>query len=639
MTQQISWLHLSDLHLRTGDQYDQQIAVSSLHEDLIKLVEQGGQNFDAIFVTGDIAYSGRMEEYEVATKFFRELSSATSVPMGRIYCVPGNHDIDRSRLTSFLVESSRTLRSRELVNQVIGKANERSLFTDRQLPYYNFLKKTFPWATNITPSDLSYTQTLKLKDKRLGVLGLNSSWVAGSDDDRGRIVVGERQVREALEKTAGADLVVGLLHHPFSWLSDFDATDVTFLLNSRCDFLLHGHIHDFGMVNLVSPDSAAFHLAAGATYRGRHELLSYNFVSLNIEDGHGQVTIRQYSDYNGGFWGPATGFYRSAPSGIISLEIPERLSHRAQPPSLSALNEQLSKLVSETTLSEVPTEPLPSVPRVPPALVKEIRAGRCILFAGAGTSVDAKLPCWSELLSSMIERADDSGTLSDSERSELKSLFDRGEYMVVAAFCRDKLGVYEFAEHLHSQLSDSSRASRTHRILAEIPFRAAITTNFDTFIEHSRKRAQVVLPDMMETLGADGVEALLQDPDIFPVIKMHGTAIDVSSIVLTRGDFRNVLFKKPKYREFLRRLFIDSTVFFYGYSFRDLNVDFLLQDIMASYSGNVRPHYALLPNPGVIAMRYWFEDFNIRVIPYDLWKGSHVVSTAFLQELLEQIQR
>ncbi len=136
--------------------------------------------------------------------------------------------------------------------------------------------------------------------------------------------------------------------------------------------------------------------------------------------------------------------------------------------------------------------------------------------------------------------------------------------------------------------------------------------------------------------GAAGVESLLSDPASFPVVKMHGTAIDVDSIVLTRGDFRRVLFEKPKYREFLRRLFIDSTVFFYGYSFRDPNVDFVLQDLIASYSGNARPHYALLPNPGAIAMRYWFEDFNIRVIPYDLWEDSHVVSTAFLQELSEQ---
>ena len=639
MTQQITWLHLSDLHLRAGDQYDQYVALSSLLRDLVEIVEQGPQEFDVIFVTGDVAHSGRAEEYEVASKFFRDLSSATAVPMDRIYCVPGNHDVDRSRLTPFLVESARTLNSRELVSQVIGNAAERSLFTDRQRPYNDFLKATFPWARTVEPSDLSFTRILELKGQRLAVVGLNSAWVAGSDDDHGRLVLGERQAREALEKTALADFVIGLFHHPFSWLSQFDALDVTALLNTRCDFLLHGHVHELGVVNLVSPDSEAFHLAAGATYQGRSELLSYNFVSLNPEGGRARVTMRRYSDREGGFWAPAAGMYRTAPDGVISLELPERLSHQTQSPDLSALNERLSELVSETTPSAVPSEPLPSVPRVPPSLVKEIQARRCVLFVGAGASMDAKLPSWLELLRGMVEQADDSGTLSDSEHGELEALLNAGDYMVVAAFCRDKLGAYEFAEHLRRQLSDSNRTSRNHRILAEIPFRAAITTNFDSFLEHSRGRAQVVLPDMMEKMGAAGVESLFSDLESFPVIKIHGTANDVGSIVLTSGDFRKVLFEKPKYREFLRRLFIDSTVFFYGYSFHDPNIDFVLQDLMASYSGNARPHYALLPNPGAIAMRYWFEDFNIRIIPYDLWNGSHVVSTAFLQELSEQARR
>jgi len=140
----------------------------------------------------------------------------------------------------------------------------------------------------------------------------------------------------------------------------------------------------------------------------------------------------------------------------------------------------------------------------------------------------------------------------------------------------------------------------------------------------------------MDRLGATGVDALLTDASVFPVIKMHGSMLDVDSIVLTRGDFRRVLFSKPGYRDFLRRLFLDSTVFFYGYSFSDPNVDFLLQDLIASYGGNARPHYALLPTPGAIATRFWFEDFNIRVIPYALWEGSHAVATAFLQALRAQ---
>jgi len=116
--------------------------------------------------------------------------------------------------------------------------------------------------------------------------------------------------------------------------------------------------------------------------------------------------------------------------------------------------------------------------------------------------------------------------------------------------------------------------------MVTIPFRAAITTNSDSFIEHSRVRVQVVLPEMMERMGAAEAESLFRDRSIFSVVRMHGTATDVDSIFLTRADFQKVLFEKPKYRDFLSRLFADSTMFFYGYSFRDPNVDFLLLDLI-----------------------------------------------------------
>ncbi len=93
---------------------------------------------------------------------------------------------------------------------------------------------------------------------------------------------------------------------------------------------------------------------------------------------------------------------------------------------------------------------------------------------------------------------------------------------------------------------------------------------------------------------------------------MHGSVEDANSIVLTRKDFRETLFTKPKYREFLRRLFTDSTIFFYGYSFGDPNVDFVLQEIMAMYEGMARPHYALLPDLGAIAKKYWLVRIRLQ---------------------------
>ena len=140
---------------------------------------------------------------------------------------------------------------------------------------------------------------------------------------------------------------------------------------------------------IVSPGSEIFYLAAGATYRVGIEFPSYNVVSLDVRAGQALVTLRSYSDQHAS-WGPDRGLYPSAPAGVLSLVLPERLSHRRQSANLTTLNEQLAALVSESAHSNPPTAPLPSVPRPPRTLVKEVREGRCIVFAGAGASADAK---------------------------------------------------------------------------------------------------------------------------------------------------------------------------------------------------------------------------------------------------------
>ena len=150
-----TWLHISDLHLRTDDQYDQSVALSSLLMDLSNLVDKEKYHFDLVFITGDIAFSGKQEEYELAKQFIQNLSSATYVQTDRIFCIPGNHDVDRSRLTPIIKESVKNLDSRELVSQVIGNSKERGYFTDRYLPYYEFLQETFPWARELVSSQSS----------------------------------------------------------------------------------------------------------------------------------------------------------------------------------------------------------------------------------------------------------------------------------------------------------------------------------------------------------------------------------------------------------------------------------------------------------------------------------------------------
>jgi predicted MPP superfamily phosphohydrolase len=67
------WLHLSDLHFREDERWDRRATLQALIAKTSELKEKGLAP-DLVFVTGDIAWSGKPKEYEQATRFFHELN-------------------------------------------------------------------------------------------------------------------------------------------------------------------------------------------------------------------------------------------------------------------------------------------------------------------------------------------------------------------------------------------------------------------------------------------------------------------------------------------------------------------------------------------------------------------------------------
>ena len=68
----VSWLHISDFHFKSGDRYDQDVVTFALLNSLPGLIARSGKpNF--VVASGDVAFSGRPDQYAVATLFFDKL--------------------------------------------------------------------------------------------------------------------------------------------------------------------------------------------------------------------------------------------------------------------------------------------------------------------------------------------------------------------------------------------------------------------------------------------------------------------------------------------------------------------------------------------------------------------------------------
>src|SRR5262245_39196481 len=144
------WIHLSDIHFGHGDAghgWDQELVMSALRRDIAS--KPAPVRVDAVFVTGDIAFSGAglsADEYDRARKWLLEVGEAAGVGPERIFLVPGNHDVNRgvdgtNKSTGRLMK---TLRSRgtpeQPLDNALKDAGDRKHLTSRMEKYLAFSK-------------------------------------------------------------------------------------------------------------------------------------------------------------------------------------------------------------------------------------------------------------------------------------------------------------------------------------------------------------------------------------------------------------------------------------------------------------------------------------------------------------------
>jgi predicted MPP superfamily phosphohydrolase len=313
--QTITWLHLSDLHFCESCNYNETIVLKELLRDVADLISEKRLRPDFIIVSGDIASASRPEEYALARKFLEELSEITALPETRLFLVPGNHDVDRTVVGPLVNGATAVLTNRDAVNRFLVNDRECALVFSCFHNYQDFINDYL--GKEHTPFDhlhYFYVKPIKINDRRVVILGLNSAWLATSDKDRHQLLLGERQVRTALDMAEGADLLLAVMHHPLEWLQDFDSKDVERLLCGRCHFVLHGHMHQVGVLQTYAPDTATMIIGAGACYESRPYPNSYNFVQIDTVTGEGKIYLRRYSD-QGGFWTKDAMTYRNVRDG------------------------------------------------------------------------------------------------------------------------------------------------------------------------------------------------------------------------------------------------------------------------------------------------------------------------------------
>jgi 3',5'-cyclic AMP phosphodiesterase CpdA len=96
----VTWLHLSDLHLKADETAIEKDQTTKLKDDISNVIAKENINLDAVFFNGDIAFSGQRHQYQQAISWFDDIldSCGLSRQRDKLFIVPGNHDVDRSKV-------------------------------------------------------------------------------------------------------------------------------------------------------------------------------------------------------------------------------------------------------------------------------------------------------------------------------------------------------------------------------------------------------------------------------------------------------------------------------------------------------------------------------------------------------------
>lgn len=283
---------------------------------------------DFIVFSGDLAFSGTKQQFETAwSELLEPLCSRANVPVKRLFIVPGNHDLERSRFDMLPAALAQGVKSRADILPWLVEPDRRQRLLDPFSAYSDLLNKHLPHQTAWACSSLFEAGGLTV-----GVAGLNSSSMCGrqypdgSMRDYGGLVVGEPQLSAASKPIEKADVRIFAFHHPFDWLAEFDRNDVKRQVLTAAHFVLCGHVHQPEIRAENGTDGEVIALPAGASYDRRNSpdqryVNSFNFVHLDLDAGTGCGFIQRWSEINTA-WMPD---YETFHDGRFPFNLPKNL--------------------------------------------------------------------------------------------------------------------------------------------------------------------------------------------------------------------------------------------------------------------------------------------------------------------------
>lgn len=233
-------IHLSDIHFKI----DKNPFLAKV-DSLINAVQNYCLEYDSIFVilTGDIANSGKSDEYLKATLFLDEFVHRLYEYCNKeinIIMVPGNHDCDHDSTNS----SVRNV----IVDSIIENGVEGldGHLIDNcctiQKEWFELYKTYCDSGINIFSSPLLNITEYNIEGLKLLFYEYNTAWISKKKEIYGKVYFPYDYFSKDLFINE-ADLSISILHHPLNWQPQLNQQKFKDHLENTSDIVITGHEH------------------------------------------------------------------------------------------------------------------------------------------------------------------------------------------------------------------------------------------------------------------------------------------------------------------------------------------------------------------------------------------------------------
>lgn len=242
------------------------------------------------------------------------------------------------------------------------------------------------------------------------------------------------------------------------------------------------------------------------------------------------------------------------------------------------------------------------IDRIPPPLLRDIVAARCLPIIGAGFSRDAEvtgdrqLPLWRDLGEQIAADLLDDPVSADPLEA-------------ISAYAQE-YGRVRLIEELRTRLHHGlARPGPAQLEFCQLPFDVVCTTNWDTLLERAyetvERRYYVILEEHQLPIGVDSGAVTL--------VKLHGDLDHPNRLVASESDYDSFLQANPLLVTYVANLLITRTPLFIGYSLDDPDFRQIMSIVNSRLGRLTRVGYAL--THGVTPQqRNRFERRNVRCI-------------------------